>query len=159
MKKSLLILVSLIFSYVSFSQKLEFDYMASSLDEEILKDHQYIKPHFLGNTVARKIKLIDLSYKWEDPPTPMRKTTLIKIEKQPIYFAVRKIITPKFYRNKIKSKSLTKEQAVEQLIEILDTTIMLRYQDTESLESMLRSAIDGDDVVDIFKNKIELIYF
>ena len=36
---------------------------------------------------------------------------------------------------------------------------MLRYQDTESLESMLRSAIDGDDVVDIFKNKIELIYF
>ena len=159
MKKSLLILVSLIFSNISFSQKLEFDYMSSSLDEEILKDHQYIKPHFLGTKVARKIKLIDLSYKWEDPPTPMRNTTLIKIEKQPIYFAVRKIITPKYYRNKIKSKSLTKEEAIDQIIEILDITIMLRYQDTEALESMLRDVVDGDDVVDVFKNKIELLYF
>ena len=89
----------------------------------------------------------------------MRNTTLIKIEKQPIYFAVRKIITPKYYRNKIKSKSLTKEEAIDQIIEILDITIMLRYQDTEALESMLRDVVDGDDVVDVFKNKIELLYF
>ena len=104
MKKSLLILVSLIFSNISFSQKLEFDYMASSLDEEILKDHQYIKPHFLGTKVARKIKLIDLSYKWEDPPTPTRSTPLIKIEKHPIYFALKKVISPKYYKKKIKAK-------------------------------------------------------
>ena len=36
---------------------------------------------------------------------------------------------------------------------------MLRYQDTEALESMLRDVVDGDDVVDVFKNKIELLYF
>ena len=138
---------------------MEFDFLASSLDESILKDYQYIKPHFLGDQVARKIKLIDLAYKWEDPPTAMRSTPLIKIEKQPIYFALRKVISPRFYKNKIKAKSITKEEAVEQISEILDTALMIRHQDTEALESMLRGIDNGDNVIDVFKNNIELIYF
>ncbi len=138
---------------------MEFDFIANSLDEAILKDYQYIKPHFLGDKVARKVKLIDLAYKWEDPPTAMRSTPLIKIEKQPIYFALRKVISPRFYKNKIKSKTITKDEAIEQITEILDIAIMIRYQDTESLESMLRGIDNGDKVIDIFKNNIELIYF
>ena len=42
---------------------------------------------------------------------------------------------------------------------VVNITIMIRYQDTEVLESMLRDVVDADDVVDIFKNKIELLYF
>ena len=87
----------------------------------------------------------------------MRSTPLIKIEKQPIYFAIRKVISPRFYKNKIKSKSITKDQAIEQISEILDIAIMIRYQDTESLESILRGIDNGDNVIDIFKDKIELI--
>ena len=123
------------------------------------KDDSSVDYPDYAHKVARKVKLIDLAYKWEDPPTAMRSTPLIKIEKQPIYFAIRKVISPRFYKNKIKSKSITKDQAIEQISEILDIAIMIRYQDTESLESMLRGIDNGDNVIDIFKNKIELIYF
>lgn len=155
------ILVSTIFliSFKGVSQKFEFDFLSSSLDETILKDHQYIKSHFLGTDVARKVKLVDLAYKWEDPPTPTRSTPLIKIEKQPIYFALKKVISPKYYKKKIKANSITKDQAIEQIIEILDIALMIRYQDTDEFESILRSLENGDDVVDIFKNRIELTYF
>ena len=36
---------------------------------------------------------------------------------------------------------------------------MLRYQETEELETILRGIDNGDQVLDIFKNQIELIYF
>ena len=52
-----------------------------------------------------------------------------------------------------------KDQAIEQIIEILDIALMIRYQDTEQFESILRDLDNGDQVVDIFKNQIELIYF
>ncbi len=103
--------------------------------------------------------MLDLTYKWEDPPTPTRSTTLVKIEKQPIYFAIRKVINPKFYKSKIKTKSMTKDEAKSEIMEILDMAIMIRYQETEELESILRSIDNGDQVLDIFKNQIELIYF
>ena len=44
-------------------------------------------------------------------------------------------------------------------MEILDIAIMLRYQETEELETILRGIDNGDQVLDIFKNQIELIYF
>tara|TARA_Y100000768_G_scaffold12502_1_gene8806 strand:+ start:1861 stop:2340 length:480 start_codon:yes stop_codon:yes gene_type:complete len=159
MKKIILVVVLAFLSQTSFSQKFEFDYLSSSLDESILKDYQYIKSHFLGDKVARKVKLVDLAYKWEDPPTATRSTPLIKIEKQPIYFALKKVISPRFYKGKIKTKSITKEEAVNQILEILDIALMIRYQETDEFESILRGLDNGDQVVDIFKNQIELIYF
>ena len=36
---------------------------------------------------------------------------------------------------------------------------MIRYQDTDEFENFLRDLDNGDEVVDIFKNQIELIYF
>tara|TARA_B100002019_G_C20923126_1_gene428536 strand:+ start:57 stop:536 length:480 start_codon:yes stop_codon:yes gene_type:complete len=159
MKKITLVVVLAFLSLTSFSQKFEFDYLSSSLDESILKDYQYIKSHFLGDQVARKVKLVDLAYKWEDPPTATRSTPLIKIEKQPIYFALKKVISPRFYKGKIKTKSITKEEAVNQILEILDIALMIRYQETDEFESLLRGLDNGDQVVDIFKNQIELIYF
>ena len=61
--------------------------------------------------------------------------------------------------SKIKEQAITKDQAIEQIIEILDIALMIRYQDTEQFESILRDLDNGDQVVDIFKNQIELIYF
>ena len=54
---------------------------------------------------------------------------------------------------------MTKEEAIDQIIEILDIALMIRYQETEDFESILRGLNNGDEVVDIFKNQIELIYF
>lgn len=158
MKKITLIILLSFISSISYSQEFEFDFTPNSLDETILENETYIKPHFLGNTIARKAKLVELAYKWEDPPTATRLSPLIQIEKQPIYFAIKKILAPKFYRNKIKNKELSKEEAIEQLSEILDIAIMIRYQETEDFENAVRN-INAETVLDIFKNKIKLLYF
>ena len=45
------------------------------------------------------------------------------------------------------------------MMEILDIAIMIRYQETDELESILRGIDNGDQVIEVFKNQIELIYF
>jgi|TARA_B110000881_G_C18510965_1_gene482186 hypothetical protein len=158
MKSLSFILIFTFISLFSYSQEFKFDFIPNSLDETILENEKYIKPHFLGNTIARKVKLIELAYKWEDPPTATRLTPLIQIEKQPIYFAVKKILSPKFYKSKIRNKEISKEDAIKQLSEILDIAIMIRYQETEAFENAVRN-INAESVLDIFKNQIKLLYF
>ena len=74
MKSLSFILIFTFISLFSYSQEFKFDFIPNSLDETILENEKYIKPHFLGNTIARKVKLIELAYKWEDPPTATRLT-------------------------------------------------------------------------------------
>ena len=159
MDKRFLLLFFLFSNFSVFSQeKIDFDFSPSALDEAPLEDQAFIKNHYLGTKIARKIKLIDLAYKWIDPPTPTRNSSLFQIEKQPIYFALKKIISPKFYKNKIKNEGLSKEDAINELSNILDIALMIRYQETEELESLLRSA-NAEGVIEIFNNKINIKYY
>tara|TARA_X000001036_G_scaffold439812_1_gene492450 strand:- start:1167 stop:1646 length:480 start_codon:yes stop_codon:yes gene_type:complete len=156
MLKKLLLLFYLLIGFNAFSQeKIEFDFSPSALDEARLEEEAFIKNHYLGLKIARKVKLVDLAYKWIDPPTPTRISAVVKIEKQPIYFALKKLITPKFYKNKIKNEGLSKEDAVNELSNILDIALMIRYQETEKLEKLLRSA-NAEGVLDIFNNQINI---
>ena len=159
MAKKVLFLFLLFLNFNVFSQeKIEFDFSPSALDEAPLEEEAYIKNHYLGTKIARKIKLIDLAYKWIDPPTPTRISAVVQIENQPIYFALKKIISPKFYKNKIKNEGLKKEDAINELSNILDIALMIRYQETEKLETLLRSA-NAENVIDIFNNKINIKYY
>ena len=110
MKNKLNLLIFFLFISLNiFSQdKIEFDFSSSALDETVLEEETYIPQHFLGSEVSRKIKLLDLAYKWIDPPSATRNTSIIQIEKQPIYFALKKIINPtadelKLHANYLKS--------------------------------------------------------
>ena len=158
MKKITILFLFICSSTITYSQDFEFDFLPSSLNEEILENENYIKPHFLGSVIANKIKLLELAYKWEDPPTATRLNSMIRIEKQPIYFAMSKIIATKYYRKKINENTLTKEEAIEQISEILDIAIMIRYQDTKEFENHLRS-LNGDKVVEVFTKNVKLSYF
>ena len=71
---------------------------------------------------------------------------------------VKKILSPKFYKSKIRNKEISKEDAIKQLSEILDIAIMIRYQETEAFENAVRN-INAESVLDIFKNQIKLLYF
>lgn len=157
--KYLVVLVLLLTNLNLFSQdKIEFDFSPSALDESILEEESYIKSHYLGNEIARKVKLLDLAYKWIDPPTATRISSVIKIEKQPIYFALQKIISPKFYKKKIKEEGLSKEDAIKELGNIIDIALMIRYQETDELEKLLRST-NAENVLDIFNKKIVIKYY
>ena len=159
MYKRFLLIFFLFTSFNIFSQeKIDFDFSPSALNEEALNEEAFIKNHYLGSKIARKIKLVDLAYKWIDPPTATRISAVVKIEKQPIYFALKKIITPKFYKNKIKNVGLSKEEAIDELSNILDIALMIRYQETEELEKLLRSA-NAESVIEIFNNKINIKYY
>ena len=158
MKKITILFLFIFSSVITYSQDFEFDFIPSSLNEEVLENENYIKPHFLGSTVANKIKLLELAYKWIDPPTATRLNSMIRIEKQPIYFGMSRIISGRYYKNKINRNKLTKEEAIEQICEILDIAIMIRYQDTKEFENHIRS-LNGDRIVDVFTKNIKLSYF
>ena len=158
MKKITILFLFIFSSVITYSQDFEFDFLPSSLNEEVLDNENYIKPHFLGSAVANKVKLLELAYKWEDPPTATRLNSMIRIEKQPIYFAMSKIITTKYYRKKINTNTSTKEEAIEQISEILDIAIMIRYQDTKEFENYIRS-LNGDRIVEVFTKNVKLSYF
>ena len=111
MKKITILFLFIFSSVITYSQDFEFDFRPSSLNEEILKNETYIKPHFLGNAVANKIKLLELAYKWIDPPTATRLNSMIRIEKQPIFFGISKIISTRYYKSKINGNKLTTEEA------------------------------------------------
>ncbi|SUZ91608.1 uncharacterized protein METZ01_LOCUS44462 [marine metagenome] len=158
MKKITILFLFIFSSVITYSQDFEFDFLPSGLNEEILENENYIKPHFLGSAVANKVKLLELAYKWVDPPTATRLNSMIRIEKQPIYFAMSKIIATKYYRKKINENTLTKEEAIEQISEILDIAIMIRYQDTKEFENYIRS-LNGDRIVEVFTKNVKLSYF
>ena len=158
MKKITILFLFIFSSVITYSQEFEFDFLPSGLNEEILENENYIKPHFLGSVVANKVKLLELAYKWVDPPTATRLNSMIRIEKQPIYFAMSKIIATKYYRKKINGNTLTKEEAIEQISEILDIAIMIRYQDTKEFENYIRS-LNGDKIVEVFTKNVKLSYF
>ena len=158
MKKITILFLFIFSSVITYSQEFEFDFLPSGLNEEILENENYIKPHFLGSVVANKVKLLELAYKWVDPPTATRLNSMIRIEKQPIYFAMSKIIATKYYRKKINGNTLTKEEAIEQISEILDIAIMIRYQDTKEFENYIRS-LNGDRIVEVFTKNVKLSYF
>ncbi len=158
MKKITILFLLIFSSAITYSQNFEFDFLPSSLNEEVLENENYIKPHFLGNVIANKIKLLELAYKWEDPPTATRLNSMIRIEKQPIYFAMSKITAAKYYKKKINKNTLTKEEAIKQISEILDIAIMIRYQDTKEFENYIRS-LNGDRIIEVFTKNVKLSYF
>ena len=80
------------------------------------------------------------------------------VGKQPIYFAMSRIIATKYYRKKISGNKLTKEEAIKQISEILDIAIMIRYQDTKEFENYIRS-LNGDRIVEVFTKNVKLSYF
>ena len=69
-----------------------------------------------------------------------------------------RIISGRYYKNKINGNKLTKEEAIEQICEILDIAIMIRYQDTKEFENHIRS-LNGDRIVEVFTKNIKLSYF
>ena len=130
-----------------------FDFQSSSLSEEILDNEFYIKEHLLGNDVAKKVKMLDLSYKWIDPPSSIRIYSKVQIEKKIIYFSVKKIISPKYYKEKLKIGDINIEDAREEIITIINIALMIRYQDTDELEAYLRRK-ETSEIRDIFLKKI-----
>ena len=51
------------------------------------------------------------------------------------------------------------EKVIPATIEILDIALMIRYQETEEFENKLRGIENGDEVVDVFKNEIGILFF
>ena len=108
------------------------------LNESVLENQKFIPPHMFGLEVARKSKMMDLAYKWEDPPSATRLSTKVQFEKRVIYFAVKKATSPKLYRYYLKSGKMGYSEAKGEVTQIINAALMIRHQDTEALEAYLR---------------------
>ena len=143
-------------SWVSYAQDQElfyFDFVEARLDEsEINKDE--IRKHYLGETIARKMLLVNESYVFVEPTSPTNPLPTRVVDKYPVYNSVKKLNS--YYKKAIKQKTYTKEEALERFTKIMDVALCIRYQNTDDFEKVLLATKDAPSLDKLYASKVVL---
>ena len=99
-------------------------------------DYSFMKSHFLGEEIARKIYRLERTYTYVEKPTAMSPTSKTVVKKPVIYYAVLKLNN--HYRRQVKRSQITESEAISKLGEVLDIAFMIFGQDTGEFEEYLR---------------------
>lgn len=160
MRGTLFILVLLGICSTSFSQSGELDSFYFRAMEEKLNasdvDPSYIRNHFLGEKIAKKMFLVKEGYTWVEEGSATSPTSKTYIDKPAIYNSIRKL--EKYYKKGIKSGNISKNQATIEFGKILDIVIYIRNQETEKFEAVLDDLKEENQIASLFTEKVELSY-
>jgi hypothetical protein len=134
-----------------------FEFQAHSRDYEIDQITSDIAgDHFLGETIAKKRYLFDSKYTTQEvivPGNPLTKTVIMK---PVIYDAVQRI--EKYLKRQLKKHEISTDSATAIMNKVLDIAINIRVVDTEKFETSLESIKNNDARIDLFINRVQLIY-
>ncbi|MFY0599254.1 MAG: hypothetical protein JXR03_06250 [Cyclobacteriaceae bacterium] len=139
------------------AQTYKFDYDEESIDVESVSGTLANFDHFLGERIGKKMYMLQESYTWRDEPDPLKPTPTIIIEKPGIYNNIKKL--ERYYKKSIKKKLIDKSIATEEFENVLDIALQVRYQETEELESYLKSLKGAEEIAAVFSEKVELSYY
>jgi len=130
-------------------------YNQSRVIEEIKSINETdVRKHALGDEIAKRLYLLDLTYTYESEPAPGAFTGKRVIKKPTIYFSIYKI--EKYYRKKVKSLEIPEEAAITELSAYIDLSIILFEENTSEFESALKESDKDLDLISTFKRvKIE----
>lgn len=147
--KKLLIIVVLMVAAISVKAQQEFTFMYQQEEMAEVESQSDIKKHDFGEDIAYKFQLLKERYTYVEPGSATSPSDKIIIEKQPIFFAIKKL--DKHLRKGVKKGGLSKEDATAELENALNIAINIRYQDTQELEDLLWDTKDPEGISTIFK--------
>lgn len=150
MRKLLVVAILTVpFTYLN-AQKYQFEYREK--EQEPIQGISY-KKHFLGDEIAQKIQLVKEAYTYslENEITRVSSTA---VEKPSIYYSVNKV--NKYIKKSLKNGSMTKEDAIQVLDNMLNVVINIRYQETEELEQELWSVKDPVTITSLYNEGIAM---
>ena len=139
--KKLLFIIVLMIAVISVRAQQEFTFMYQQEEMAEVESQSDIKKHDFGEDIAYKFQLLKERYTYVEPGSATSPSDKIIIEKQPIFFAVKKL--DKHFRKSVKKVGVSKEDAVSELENALNIAINIRYQDTQELEDLLYTEIRG----------------
>jgi len=120
----------------------------NSINEELV-----MREHFLGNEIARKLRLFEDSYTYMQESDVSQLSTTV-VEKPSIYYSVKKM--EKFYKKAIKAGTITVEDATAQFDHILKIALNIRHQETDNLEDILWKVKEPIEIATLYQNNIQL---
>lgn len=129
--------------------KMTFDYRDKELSTSAL-----VEDHLLGEDVGEKLALLKQEYVWVEPASPAVPAPVSHVEKASIYSSVKKL--ERFYKKGVKKNRIAMDQALQELNQVLDVAISVRYQDTSVLEDVLRSTKEPEDLIAVFTERVAL---
>lgn len=113
-----------------------------------------LKKHYLGDDIARKFLLLKESYTYieRDEIAQTEKTI---VEKPSIYYSCKKV--SKYMKKAIKKGTISEDEALAQLDNILNIALNIRYQETDKMEQILWDINkDPDQVIAFYSSKVKL---
>ncbi|NOU46112.1 MAG: hypothetical protein HOO86_03515 [Bacteroidales bacterium] len=134
------------FEFQGFPREYELDQITTDIAGE----------HILGESIAKKLYLLDGKYTSQEAVVPGNPLTKTLISKPVIYDAVKRI--EKHLKRKVKKGEMTVDSAFTIMNKVLDIALNIRVTDTEKFESELSSLNDNESRVDLFINRVQLNY-
>jgi len=107
------------------------------------------RKHPLGNEIAKRIHLLDITYSFESEVAPGSFTTKRTIRKPVIYYGIYKI--EKSYRKKVKNSEISDEAAVRELAAYIEQAIILFGLETSEFELALKNSDEVEDIIETFQ--------
>lgn len=137
--------------------KKTFQFFAFSQEDKLRTyDLLSLEDHFLGESIARKMRLFSETYTVKTPMSPGNPTMKVSIRKPLIYSSVKKI--EKQLKKDIKSNTIDLETAKKLYNKVLDTAITIVNDQTEDFEKEIKSAEDTGALLELFTQRVILKY-
>ncbi len=115
-------------------------------------DMSFVEEHYLGQDIALKFYLFKDTYTTIQPATPTSPTEKTIVNKQTIYYAVKKI--SRNYKKEIKNGLITEADAKSNLNKILDVSLSIYSEETEEFEAVLKSAKSSEEIYNVFSQVV-----
>lgn len=160
MKRTTAILLLLAVASPTMAQTAEdgmfyFRAMEDKLDESTI-DAAFIRNHFMGESVAKKLYILRESYTWVEEESPTNPVPRTYVDKPAIYNSIKKL--ERFYKKGIKKGYIKEEYAIAEFEKIIDIAIFIRNQQTADFENFLDQTQEDEQIVGVYTKKVALSY-
>ncbi|WP_053180041.1 hypothetical protein [Sunxiuqinia dokdonensis] len=106
----------------------------------------------LGETLSVKLEQFNQVYTRKVNLGPPSYTASIEIKKPDLYYSVQKLTN--HYRKCMKKEILSQEKIEKEMVEIINKSILIFNQETDSVEQELRQANNSKDIISVFERII-----
>jgi len=110
--------------------------------------------HFLGDSIAKRVYLLDENYTSIVAVVPGNPQTKTVIKKPVIYTAVKRV--EKYLVKSARKGMISRESAAEELRRVLDIALSIQYEDTRQFEEVIQTLPDEAAIIDLFTKKVYL---
>jgi len=112
--------------------------------------------HLLGESIAKKVYLLDDWYTKEVAVVPGNPQTKTVIRKPVIYTSVKRM--EKYFAKSVQKGEISKESAIEEFNRVLDVALSILNEDTRQFEAEIEALRGEAAKIDLFTRRVNLRY-